>query len=378
MSNVLLCQGTALALPLKDASVHTCVTSPPYYGLRSYGIGEGELGLEDSPDEYIAAMVQVFREVKRVLHPMGTCWVNIGDSMRDKQLQGLPWRLALAMQQDGWVLRSEVIWHKVNCLPESVQDRCVRSHEQVFMFAKQARYFFDMEGVREAVQPDARDAFWHTARNGKSMVDHADDAERGRTDTKTQVDGWTRMSNPNGRACRSVWAIASEPTPFAHFATFPSALVRRCLLAGAPSQVCAACGAPWRRVVERQRLLDGQPFAAEAFCLPTEPFRVAANGIGHARYSTQTTDHGFTATCRCEAGIGKAVILDPFCGSGTTLLVARELGHHAIGLDLSYPYLHDIARERLGLAALAAWQGRNGHHAPAVTYDDLPLFGATP
>ena len=185
MPNVLLCQGNALHLPLKDASVACCVTSPPYFALRRYDCGPGKLGLEESPDAYIAAMVQVFREVRRVLHPMGTLWLNCGDSynaagrnghgtrigykqgtnrasatgqdacrpqstqLGEKQLLGMPWKLAFALQADGWILRSEIIWHKLNTMPESVQDRCVKSHEQVFMFAKQARYFFDMEAVRK-------------------------------------------------------------------------------------------------------------------------------------------------------------------------------------------------------------------------------------
>jgi hypothetical protein len=130
------------------------------------------------------------------------------------------------------------------------------------------------------------------------------------------------------------------------------------------------------RQVSRQRLLDGHIPVSGTFAKPDEPFRIPPNGVGHYRYTTQTTDHGFSPSCTCTATTQPSTVLDPFCGSGTTLLVARELGLRGIGLDLSYPYLHDIARERLGLAALAAWEGQ-GQPRPGLTYSDLPLFQAS-
>lgn len=370
MTALLLCQGTALHLPLKDASVHVCVCSPPYFALRRYDCGPGELGLEDSPDAYVDAMVQVFREVKRVLHPTGTLWLNVGTTYQDGQDLGIPWRLAFALKADGWRLRSEIIYAKLNPMPESVQTRPTRAHEQVFLFSKQAKYHYDGEAVKENVGGPTRQ---NVEFRGVSVYkDHLADGVSNHVarpaGTSTQ-----RPVSYEGRACRSVWRLASEPlTGFQHYATFPTALVRRCLLAGAPSRVCARCRAPHRRVVERQRLLDGHIPVSGAFCRPEEPYRVP-NGVGHYRYTTQTTDHGFEATCRCEAGTSKAVVLDPFVGSGTVPLVARELGHHAVGVDLSLAYLRDIARTRLGLTALHEWT--HGAAAVAQDYGDLPLFG---
>jgi DNA modification methylase len=412
MSSVLLVQGTALALPLRDASVHCVVTSPPYYGLRDYGTGtwqggeaacthavrlpatrtkqlasttlgggkatvghaqEGyaggcprcgatrvdqQLGLEESVEAYLAAMVQVFREVWRVLRPEGTCWVNIGDAMRDKQLQGIPWRLAFAMQADGWILRADIIWDKPSCMPESVQDRPTRSHEYVFLFSKQAHYHYDAEAIKEAsvmsIQPSPQPSGTYSAASGR--YDHGIHWSGG------YVTGATRNA-------RTVWRIASEPFSGSHFATFPPALVRRCLLAGAPSQVCRQCGAPYQRPRERTEQIahhNGSRFDVGK----SAHHGHAQNGVRYVSTAGEPQP-----TCACAAGTKPATVLDPFCGSGTTILVARELGHHAIGVDLSLAYLHDIARERLSLAALAAWQ--HGQAAPAVSYGDLPLFGGS-
>jgi DNA modification methylase len=360
-------------------------------------------------------MRAVFAEVHRVLRNDGTLWINVGDSyvggnqggtynpetwkpldgsggnatwttrqqrtsvntalasrLKPKSLLGLPWRLALALQADGWILRSEIIWHKVNPMPESVQDRVVRAHEHIFMFSKAPRYYFDMEAIREPSTFDPRDRLWDCARHGQSFVDHAYDAEHGRQGTKTQAEGWVRMSHPNGRASRSVWALASEPTPYAHFATFPTELVRKCLRAGVPQQVCRDCAAPWVRTVAQARVPCHGAIDTVQRYKPVDAFDYGSAKTG--RWAVQTTTTGFAPTCHCGApGDGKAVCFDPFCGSGTTLLVARELGHHGVGLDLSAPYLHAIARQRLGLAALAAWSGQPTE-CPRLAYDDLPLF----
>lgn len=418
MSHVLLCQGTARALPLQDASVSCCVTSPPYFGLRRYDCGPGELGLEATPDAYVAAMVQVFREVWRVLRPDGTLWLNMGDSyansgqtglnvysetstlgpqrngltpqnaawqrsrprqtlppgMAAKNLLGMPWRVALALQADGWILRSDIIWSKPSAMPESVQDRPTRSHEYVFLFSKQARYFYDAEAVKE---PHSRDWTGAIGANNLKRSPQSWETATGQHRHMSSHQGIVdAVPHPAGRNARTVWRIASEPFSGSHFATFPQALVRRCLLAGAPSQVCAACGAPWRREVERQLLREGygqQSQDALGLLRPALSGKQSMVRLGKGRAGdTQTRDYGFTCTCTCSAGTQPATILDPFCGSGTTLLVARELGHHAIGLDLSYPYLHDIARERLGLTALKAWQ--EGAAPRQDRFDDLPLF----
>lgn len=365
-----------------------------------------QLGLEASPEAYVHTLVQVFTEVHRVLRDDGTLWLNMGDSynaagrtghgtrigykqgtnrasatgqdlcrpqsamLGEKQLLGMPWRLAFALQADGWVLRSEIIWHKPNPMPESVSDRPTRSHEQVFLFSKQPHYFYDAEAIKEEV--DLADMMRRLP-YGRASHDTAKNAEAGQG-IKSNVSFHAATSEVVPfRNARTVWRIASTPFHGAHFACFPPELARRCLLAGAPSQVCAECGAPWRRVVERQRLLDGHTPVTGAFSRPEEPFRIPPNGVGHWRYTTQTTDLGFAATCQCEAGVAPSVVFDPFCGSGTTLLVARELGHHAVGVDLSWEYLQVIARQRLGLADLAAWEGRERPREPEG-YTDLPLF----
>ena len=147
-----LLEGDALQMlrTLSSASVHCCITSPPYFQLRTYGGAANELGGEACVEEYVARLVDVFAEVRRVLHSSGVLWLNLGDSYgRDKQLLGVPWRVALALQSDGWLLRSDVIWHKTSCKPENVTDRPGRSHENVFLLAKQPRYFYDAEAVRE-------------------------------------------------------------------------------------------------------------------------------------------------------------------------------------------------------------------------------------
>ncbi|WP_267248522.1 DNA-methyltransferase [Yersinia sp. Marseille-Q5920] len=134
---------------MADQSIHSCITSPPYYGLRDYGV-EGQIGLEESPEVFIQKLVAVFREVRRVLRDDGTLWVNMGDSWgKGKQLYGMPWRFAFALQNDGWILRQDIIWHKSNPMPESVRDRCTKAHEYIFLLSKSKNYYFDHEVIRE-------------------------------------------------------------------------------------------------------------------------------------------------------------------------------------------------------------------------------------
>ena len=210
---------------LPDASVHCVVTSPPYWGLRDYGV-PGQLGLEPTPEEYVAHMVAVFREVRRVLRDDGTLWLNLGDSYgRGKQLVGIPWRVAFALQEDGWLLRQDIIWNKPNCMPESVRDRCTRSHEYIFMFAKSERYVFDVEAVKEPAVSD------HNSGNG---------FKRGARLSYQNIDGtprgndkqWTGVGGKRNK--RSVWTVTTKPFKGAHFATFPPDLIEPCILAGCP------------------------------------------------------------------------------------------------------------------------------------------------
>ncbi len=217
---------------MDDASVQTVVTSPPYWRLRDYGAA-GQVGHEATPGEYAAALVGVFREVRRVLRKDGTVWLNLGDSYDRKALVGGPWRVAFALQADGWWLRSDIIWAKPNPMPESVTDRPTKAHEYVFLLSKSARYFYDADAVREKsswVDQDGHplDSWGRPVaakKFGNALADNRD-GERGVPTTMgaNVLDG--------RRNLRSVWNIATEPFPGAHFATFPKKLVEPCVLAG--------------------------------------------------------------------------------------------------------------------------------------------------
>lgn len=236
-----------------------CVTSPPYFGLRDYGHA-GQIGLEPTPDEYIAAMVEVFRCVRDVLADDGTLWLNIGDSysshkgqsqgvdpksgarrfglrpndkpmpgFKHKDLIGIPWMLAFALRADGWYLRQDIIWHKPNPMPESVRDRCTKAHEYIFLLSKSERYYFDADAIR---QPAAENS------KGKTWDERKEMGFRGDTKhpTKDAIEAGLHIPsfapNPNGVNRRSVWSVATRPYKGAHFATFPPALIEPCILAG--------------------------------------------------------------------------------------------------------------------------------------------------
>lgn len=246
---------------LADGSVQTCVTSPPYWGLRDYG-HEGQLGLEHTPEEYVAGMVEVFREVRRVLADDGTLWLNLGDSyagsgkgrnadgthreggkqgtnggtvvglltkamtpdgLKEKDLVGVPWRTAFALQDDGWWLRQDIIWAKPNPMPESVKDRCTKAHEYLFLLTKSARYYYDAKAIAEAsITNDARRPYG--SEGAWQMDGRAEDMKHG---------GQLRTTEDvSSRNRRSVWTIATKPYSGAHFAVMPEALVEPCVLAG--------------------------------------------------------------------------------------------------------------------------------------------------
>ncbi len=198
---------------LEAESVQTAITSPPYLGLRDYG-HPGQLGLEDSPESYVDALIRVFREVRRVLKSDGTLWLNLGDSYFDKQLQGIPWRVALALQADGWWLRSDIIWHKPSCMPSSVKDRPTTSHEYLFLLTPSARYYYDADAIKEQSGPPKKCG----QKNAPSRNDHA-------TTGTVRGDGLTRNK-------RSVWTVSTQPFPGSHFAVMPPKLVEPCILAG--------------------------------------------------------------------------------------------------------------------------------------------------
>ena len=261
---------------LPEKSVHCCVTSPPYFGLRDYG-HDGQIGLEPTPDEFVAAMVSVFREVRRVLRDDGTVWLNLGDSyastggksqpqpdasggvgnkkfgtrgeqgssasyggierpstiggaLKHKDLIGIPWRVAFALQADGWYLRQDIIWHKPNPMPESVRDRCTKAHEYIFLLSKSPKYYFDAEAIKEPLAPSSIP---------RLQQDVASQVGTTRANGGAKTNGNFKASGDlqtGKRNKRSVWTVTTKPFKGAHFATFPPDLIEPCILAGCPPQ----------------------------------------------------------------------------------------------------------------------------------------------
>lgn len=407
MINILTGDCRDVLKTLAGDSVHCVVTSPPYWGLRDYGV-EGQLGLEKTPEEYIAVMVDVFREVRRVLRPDGTLWLNMGDSynvatnkgrrysatnnknhgywsaphddvrrnlpgLKPKDMAGMPWRLAFALQADGWWLRQDIVWSKPNPMPESVTDRCTKSHEYIFLLTKEGRYFFDQEAIREkvtghahrrsAVKPPAR---WGVGDEPRTAIE----LQREGVHRKTKPGVTPKSAEPGSgikanesfhAACmdlvtqrnkRSVWTVASAPYSEAHFATFPPDLIKPCILAGTSSRgCCPQCGAPWRRVVEsgapdleHQRACGGDSkgeyhgeatkdyAGAKAQDASATKARILAGMV-----EKKTT--GWEPTCEHGLEPIPCTILDCFGGSGTSGQVALELGRSAILIELNESYI---------------------------------------
>lgn len=211
---------------LPDNSCDCCVTSPPYYKQRNYGAA-GQMGLEENEQLYIAGLVEVFREVRRVLKDDGTLWLNIADSYAKKRLLCIPWRLALALQEDGWILRQDIIWNKPNAMPENAKDRCTRSHEYIFLFSKSKRYYFDYEAIKEPCgkKGNARSFRGGGVYTNKRSFDNTAAAER---------ESHGNTANKSGkRLKRDVWSVATKGFAGAHLSTFPEKLVEPCILAGA-------------------------------------------------------------------------------------------------------------------------------------------------
>ena len=262
------CIESMKAMPAQ--SVHTCVTSPPYFGLRDYGM-DGQIGLEDTPDAFVARLVEVFCEVRRVLRDDGTLWLNLGDSyaaqrggthqpaetlsggkggkttegarvnrdrhdgynptrnafaigLKHKDLIGIPWRVAFALQADGWYLRQDIIWHKPNPMPESVTDRCTKAHEYVFLLSKSPRYYFDNEAIKERAMESSLE------RLSQATLDQ----QAGSARVPGKTNGNMKAVGGDMRNKRSVWTVTTKPFKGAHFATFPPDLIEPCILAGAP------------------------------------------------------------------------------------------------------------------------------------------------
>ena len=432
---------------LSDESVHCCVTSPPYWGLRDYGTAKWEggnpecdhkrehfgknpsdkqlsnsgsaeghsrlvykdvcgkcgavridnqIGLEKTPEEYVAKIVEVFREVKRVLRDDGTLWLNLGDSycgsgvndgtvnpgiskakercdvstvsrpntkisgLKPKDLVGIPWRVAFALQADGWYLRSDIIWSKPNPMPESVTDRPTKAHEYVFLLTKKAKYYYDADAVREesldtaGVSSIADDG---SKRYRKSWKDNKN------RDPETDLASWAckygSTTHAGGRNRRTVWEIATQPTPDAHFATFPEALVEPCIKAGTSERgCCPVCGAGWERVVEK----ESPPMEVYTKTNVKEDvgdfiYKARKDGIkvGYGqKYQNWRNDNpplttGWQPTCTCSHDETiPCTVLDPFGGSGTTGLVARNLKRDCILIELNPAYVK-IMKKKLRL-----------------------------
>lgn len=363
-----------------------------------------QLGLEETPDLYLARMVEVFREVRRVLAKHGTCWVNMGDSyvstapgtrdkadsgtseklttserffdlaevrgnrtrpktplgLKPKDLVMMPAELALALRADGWYLRSEIVWSKLNPMPESVTDRPTKAHEMIYLLSKSPRYYFDQEAVRERyVQEDTKlvfrtgDRYIHTDPRG--MDNSAASGPDGRRKTTVQgADGSIQHRDgerwPNGgRNIRSVWEIPTQPFPDAHFATFPEELVRRCILAGCPEQVCRVCGKPRERITSHEYDWYREP--REDRVWRDTAGAPARSGSTKGLANKIVTTEGWTS-CEC-ADYRPGIVFDPFLGSGTTALVARKHGRHAIGIELKPDYCA-MSAKRLAQQSLFA------------------------
>ena len=370
--DTVICGSVFDKLPeIPTGSVNCCVTSPPYWGLRDYGV-DGQLGLEKTPEEYIAKMVAVFREVWRVLQDDGTLWLNLGDSyvgsgkggggcfenmcesrrrdtsimprqnkgvpgLKPKDLCGIPWRVALALQADGWYLRQDIIWSKPNPMPESVRDRCTKAHEYIFLMSKKPRYFYDAEAIREGEQVYTRKAGGY------------------KTHKEQMIDGYSPFKGKGGfadcdittvgRNKRSVWTVTTKPYSEAHFATFPPDLILPCILAGCPAQVCKKCGEPRRRIIERiggppkgdhRKNADFNTTCKTAHKTGT----VAGSALSeiYAKYGYPENKTTGWTDCNCSAGFDGGIVLDPFMGSGTVGLVAYQNNRHYIGIELNPEY----------------------------------------
>ena len=364
----MIIRADARRIPLADKSVQCCVTSPPYWGLRDYGVS-GQIGLERTPDEYVTSILAVFREVRRVLKDDGTLWLNLGDTyanvgkwgrhsgwrhtasengddtcrrrrgvgskhrvetemdgpnrgdlpgLKPKDIVGIPWRVAFALQADGWYLRSDIIWSKPNPMPESVTDRPTKAHEYIFLLSKSERYFYDAKAIGEPVtastverlsqatldqQQGSARVPGKTNGNMKAVAPRFGGSKYGENDAEEyRTKSGNEYTLKDGiRNARTVWQIATQPYSEAHFATFPEELPRRCILAGCP-----------------------------------------------------------------EGG----TVLDPFNGSGTTGAVAVKHGRHYVGLELSPEYIA-MARDRIGKA-----EKPNTHRSERVKAD-APLFGVS-
>lgn len=418
---------------LPDRHYHCCISSPPYFGLRDYGTGRWEggdpacdharpimpqrdrpsaenstrgqspwsagankvqygrncpkcgahrvdlqVGLEDTPEEYVQRLVEIMREVRRVLRDDGTIWLVLGDSyvsapagnktpsgisqtsrkrlqggleayntrrrlptsgLKPKDLIGIPWMVAFALRADGWYLRNDIIWHKPNPMPESITDRCTSSHEYVFLLSKSPRYFYDYVAVQEPALYAGSVGHAFGATGGKmassSLMDHP----------KQNLSG--QPWSGDTRNLRDVWTIATEPVPEAHFATYPQRLVERCVKAATSEHgCCPSCGTPYERMVEKEVVHHAKWFGPKS----------KANRNQHDHYDEPIAYHtvGWSQSCKCQvAQPTPCRVLDMFGGTGTTGLVAGLLARHSTLIELNEEYAQ-MARKRIAGADVPA------------------------
>ncbi len=343
-----------------------------------------QIGLEATVEGYLAALVAVFRAVHRVLRDDGTVWLNLGDTyasawpcnrrsvigqgaladgkrddrpdrrgagLKEKDLVGIPWRVALALQADGWYLRSDIVWAKSNAMPESVRDRPTRAHEYLFLLSKRPRYYYDADAIREPLKETTFSTFGtrHRAQGNDALG-------------QVKADNWARTVamrrprlNPDGTPAgankRDVWTVAAGHFAGAHFAVFPPQLIVPCILAGTSARGCCPhCGAPWVRIAAASPIPHDAPTASayppETNAYRLSQFRQAARARGVPEGTVRRTI-GWQPGCTCgDAAPVPCIVLDPFAGSGTTGMVARQHGRHFVGIELSEPYCR-MAMERM-------------------------------
>lgn len=389
VNRVLCGDARAVLQKIPDASIDCILTSPPYWGLRAYPGTEqqwngstewyGQLGLEPTWTLYIEHLVSIFREAKRVLTPQGSLWLNLGDTflgswgnygrrtgeqrkrtvqaiarnsskswdaslrppqnaadLRAKHKLGLPWRVRFALNEDGWISRGDVVWHKPNALPSPVKDRLSTRYELLFHFVKSRRYFFDLDAIREPHRfdtPKARSDLFRML-SGRKVY-------KGKWAGEPGVARAFVGGHPLGKNPGDVWKIATRPFKGAHFATFPEALCVRPILATCPESVCLACGQP--RMPVRKLPASYQALLSKGGWTESDE-RSVSPPVGEIV--------GYRS-CQCEKGFRSGVVLDPFCGSGTTIRVARALSRDFIGVDLFPDYCRMAAAMRFACRSRA-------------------------
>lgn len=384
---------------LPDKSVHLIVTSPPYYAMRDYGVS-GQIGLEKTPSLFIAKLVKIFRECRRVLRDDGVMYVNIGDTyhvrkgqaggqdvmqparahfrknrpsdaripgLKPKDLIGIPWMLAIALREDGWYLRQELIWEKPNVMPGSAQDRFCTNHEQIFLFTKSRHYFFDLIPSQEkATTKWAGPPVAGFASDGKHhQIDHTlFRAKRAKGKGLKSEKIREHMDDAGGRYCpqmrnkRTVWRISTQKSKIPHFAMFPTKLIVPMVLSALSERgCCRKCGRPAQRIIRKLRVptrpglktkLSIDRSTGQELPLNGKPWAAAEVGNRDPKRHITVYETIGWKTCDCAAGFQGCVLMDPFVGTGTSIKVAVELGHRAIGCDLNADYVRYLQGRMAG------------------------------